>query len=286
MHGVDKYLTSDGISVLRVHYSADPARDARTPEGKLWRETELRGYPGGKMGAKWRRENEIDFEVQGGELVFPMMENNRNRIIIPKFEIPQKWRVAGSFDYAGRGITAFLTHAWDPEEDDYYTIWEYYKRNSGYINTAEAIKESPYFDRLEWIVADPSIWTPTQEQKGAAELVSVAQLFAGQGIIFTKGKRGGDAEFAEIIRDDLWSGMEDGDQPRYRIFPQCVNHYREMMKWRYAEYANATQAQHNLKETMVDKDNHSIDAAKYFMSKVKSNWMQEQGVDISVNIVE
>lgn len=285
MTGVDRYMTKDGIRVLRVHYSADPDRDPSTPQGMEWKLSELSGYPGGENGSKWKREQEIDFDVQGGELVFPDMEENKSRILIDSFEIPPSWRMAGSFDYAGRGWSAFLVHAWVPDDDEYYTVWEYFARNSGYIQTSEAIRNCKYFKRLEWIVADPSIWTPTQENKELGGLVSIAQLFAEQGIVFTKGKRGGDIEFAEMINDKMWGCMRDGEQPRYRIMKGCRNHWREMMKWRYSDYTASTQENRNLKETMVDRDNHTIDAAKYFFFNVNSNWMQEQGVDLTDHLL-
>jgi hypothetical protein len=64
--GVTYWKTVDGINVLRVHYSADP--DTRV-EG--WLEKKLEGYPGGKEGAAWRKEMEIDFSVFGGKKVYP-----------------------------------------------------------------------------------------------------------------------------------------------------------------------------------------------------------------------
>lgn len=286
MKGINERITNTGINVLEIHYSADPSKDPDTPEGSLWKVRELLGYPGGESGAKWRREMEIDFYVQGGQLVFPNMEANRNRICIKPFDIPAEWSLYGSFDYAGRGVTAFLVHAVNHKEEDYYTVWEFYKVNSGYVNTANAIKKCPYYDRLEWIVADPSIWTPTQEQKGQKELVSMAQLFAEQGIVFMKGKRGGDNEFAELINETLWKGMSEGVQPKYRMFETCEKHWWEMSRWRYMDYTTATQSYRNLKEQMVDKDNHTIDALKYFLTSVNANWMMEQGLDMKNHIIQ
>ena len=250
-------------------------------------EGELLGYPGGLTGAKWRREMEIDFHAQGGQLVFPDMERYRDRILItPITVIPDAWKLYGGFDYAGRGVTAYVIVAHDKKEDDYYCIHEYYRKNSGYAQTAKHIKGNKFYDRLEWIVADPSMWTRTQERGDGGDLVSMAQLFSEQSVHFAKGVRGGDVEFSELINQKMWNMMPKR-QPRYRIFKNCENHFREMCKWRYSEWSSSTAINKNIKETMVDKDNHSIDAAKYLFKMLSSNWMADrvESFDISKHVI-
>ena len=145
MKGVSDYITKDGLRVVKVHYSADPDKDVTTPEGKKWMAKALLGYPGGLEGAKWRREMEIDFNAQGGQLVFPQMEEHRDRILIsPIKEIPDKWKLYGGFDYAGRGTTAFVVIAHDKKNDDYYCIHEYYMKTAGYVATCDHIKKCIY----------------------------------------------------------------------------------------------------------------------------------------------
>ena len=110
----------------------------------------LRGYPGGQVGAKWRREMEIDFNAQGGQLVFPQMDDNRDRILIsPIKEIPDNWKLYGGFDYAGRGTTAFVVIAHDKKNDDYYCIHEYYMKTAGYVATCDHIKKCIYYDNMD-----------------------------------------------------------------------------------------------------------------------------------------
>jgi len=291
MKGFSDYMTKDGVRVIRVHYSADEDKDMDTPAGKQWLSKALRGYPGGMEGAKWRREMEIDFNAQGGQLVFPHMEKYRERIYIAPFEIPDDWKLYGGFDYAGRGTTAFVVVAHDKKNDDYYLTHEFYKRNSGYVATCEAIKKHKLYDRLEWIVADPSVWAKTQERAGVTDLVSMAQLFSEQGVHFIKGTRGGDTEFAELINEQMWGKLDNKkgahSNPRYRIFQSCKSHWSEMSQWRYAEWANVTGQHKNVKETMIDKNNHSIDAAKYVFKMLSTNWMAEKvdSFDVSKHIV-
>ena len=281
MKGVSDYITKDGVRVLKVHYSADEDKDVSTPKGKEWMAKALLGYPGGMIGAKWRREMEIDFNAQGGQLVFQQMDEHRERILIPTMDkIPDDWRLYGGFDYAGRGTTAFIVIAHDRKNDDYYCIHEYYMKNAGYVATCDHIKDYKLYDMFDWIVADPSMWAKTQERAGVTELVSMAQLFSEQGVHFIKGSRGGDTEFAELINEQMWGKMNAKkgvhNNPRYRIFANCTNHWSEMSQWRYSEWANATGQYKNVKETMIDKNNHSIDAAKYVFKMLSSNWMAEK----------
>ena len=275
-----------------MHYSADPDKDVSTTEGKKWMAKALLGYPGGLEGAKWRREMEIDFNAQGGQLVFPQMEEFRERIYIPPFkEMPDNWHLYGGFDYAGRGTTAFVVIAHDRKNDDYYCVYEYYKKNAGYVATCDHIKNYEHYYMLDWMVADPSMWAKTQERSGVTDLVSMAQLFSEQGVHFIKGARGGDTEFAELINEQMWGKMNKKKgahtNPRYRILQTCNNHWSEMSQWRYSEWANATGQHKNVKESMVDKNNHTIDAAKYVFKMLSSNWMAEKvdSFDIGKHII-
>jgi hypothetical protein len=291
MKGISDHITKDGVRVLKVHYSADEDKNVSTANGKEWMAKALRGYPGGLVGAKWRREMEIDFNAQGGQLVFPQMDEHRDRILIsPIKEIPDNWKLYGGFDYAGRGTTAFVVIAYDKKNDDYYCIHEYYKKNAGYVATCDYIKEYKYYDMFDWMVADPSMWAKTQERAGVTDLVSMAQLFSEQGVHFIKGSRGGDTEFAELINEQMWGKMNKKgvhSNPRYRIFANCKNHWDEMSQWRYSEWANATGQHKNVKETMMDKNNHTIDAAKYVFKMLSTNWMAEKvdSFDINKHIV-
>jgi len=280
MRGISDYITKDGVRVLRVHYSADDSKDTDEPRGRDWMSKALVGYPGGRTGAKWRREMEIDFNAQGGQLVFPHMEQHKQRIQIANWNtVPDEWVLYGGFDYAGRGVTSFVVIAHDQQHDDFYAIFEYYKKKAGHIASSEAILSYEHYDRLQWIVADPSMWTATQERKDGGDLVSPASLFAEEGVHFIKGTRGGDTQFAELVNGKLWGGFGGRDktwQPRYRITKACPNHWREMSQWRYSEWTSSTGQNRNVKETMVDKNNHSIDAVKYLFKMLSSNWMADK----------
>jgi hypothetical protein len=66
-------MTEDGMSVCKVHYTADSEK--ATPE---WKANALIGYPGGEKGIRWRKEMEIDFSVFAGKVVYPTFSRKRH----------------------------------------------------------------------------------------------------------------------------------------------------------------------------------------------------------------
>ncbi|MFW6086767.1 MAG: hypothetical protein ACODAG_06145, partial [Myxococcota bacterium] len=68
--------------VVRVHYTADPARRGD------WK---YRASPkvGGLRSWRWRKEQEIDFEAQSGTLVFETFD--RDHHVVRPFPIPEHW---------------------------------------------------------------------------------------------------------------------------------------------------------------------------------------------------
>ena len=278
MQGIIDRITDDGIRILQVHYSADPDKNPATPKGKKWLKTEaLDGYPGGMKSAKWKREMEIDFDVVEGQKVFEGIELHEDKLFIPPFDVPVTWQLRGSFDFASRGVSAFHVHAKAKGQEDYYTIWEYYKKESTYPETAEAIKNCPYWGRLGWISADPCLWARNQQIKsevtGKIVLTSYALLFAGLGIEFVPGSCGGDLAIADMIKYDLWGNLLTGEnqhqQPRYRIFKNCPMAWWELKRLRYKDWTVATGQDRNVKEEIVDRDNHFFDNLKYYFKKMK-----------------
>lgn len=71
--GIRTWTTPDGISVIRVHYSADPERDPDSEAGAAWLAKKMASgmYPGGIKGKAWQKEQEIDFSMFGGKAVYP-----------------------------------------------------------------------------------------------------------------------------------------------------------------------------------------------------------------------
>jgi hypothetical protein len=275
MKGVKHYTSDAGFHCIRVHYSADPEKDPATPIGAHWFEGAVKGYPGGTKSSAWRQEMEIDWESSGGELVFPQLTDYEERIVINPFEIPESWDCYGSFDYGHRNPSSFHIYAID-HDGNVYAAWEYYMAGKGYKSIADAIRSCPYWDRMQYLpIADPSIWAKNQQnQVGGDEndMKSIAQLFtelpAASRIWFAPGKKGGDITVAEKINGLLWNedDLKKGEKPRLYIFKTCPMQIWEMKKLRYADWSATMQEQRNIKEEIVDRDNHAFDDLKMFLT--------------------
>lgn len=281
MKGFEEYTSNAGFHVVRIHYSADPDRDPDTPIGAAWREAESKGIPGGINSAQWRREQEIDWNAGGGELVFPHFNLYQHKIVIAPFVIPETWSVYASYDYGHRNPCCFMCIAVD-HDGNQYICWELYGSGMGYREQARRIRGSkkygfsgcPYWDRLETLpLADPSIWAQTQNQQNEEETKSLAQLFYElpdeERIFFTPGKAGGDITVAEKIRGHLWSPEElaKGEQPILKIFANCDSTIREFRNLRYEDWSSAMMVNRNMRESIVDKNNHAWDAYKMFCTQ-------------------
>lgn len=266
MRGLEVRTSDAGFRVFRIHYSADPEKDPATPKGALWLESEVRGYPGGTKSAKWRQEMEIDWDAAGGDLVFPQLDQYLEQIFVDPFEIPTTWSLFASFDYGHRNPSAFHVHAID-HDGDWWTVWEYYKRGARYRDIAKAIRLCPYFDKLKYPpIADPSIWAMNQQTESGVK--SLAQLWAelpkDEAIYFAQGKKGGDITFAEKVNGNMWYVDPKPSQdwkfsPRWRIFKTAPWLKWELAKIRYRDWSGTQQQFHNLKEEIVDRDNHAFD---------------------------
>lgn len=283
MKGVEHYTSGSGFRVIRIHYTADHDKDPTTPQGADWFRRETSSLVGGIKSSSWRSEMEIDWHATGGELVFPQFEAYKSNIVVAPFSIPETWSLYGSFDYGHRNPSAFYIHAID-YDGNVWTVWEYYRAGDGYRDTARAIRACPYYGRLSYLpIADPSLWGEDQQTEN--EVKSVAQLFFElpdhEQVIFAKGKAGGDVTFAEKINGEFWRAPEEPPkgwkfEPRWRIFGNCPSLISELARIRYAEWGSQQQEVKNLREQIVDRDNHAFDSCKYFFTRFFSSPLEKQ----------
>ena len=279
MQGVQQVVTHDGVHIFRLHYTADPDKDPNTPQGKAWLGRELVGYPGGLNDPRWRREMEIDFDAFAGQLLFPYLIEYENRILCePITRIPDEWDISAGFDYGTRNPSAFILTGWNRKTGNPTTFFEYYqapqrkeeadevfRSRKGYQVVASAIKTCPWWSEMERrktvINADSSLWNKTQETKHG--LRSIVDLLRDEGIKLMspapKGK-GSDMAWYELISKRFWVNPKE---PRWRITRDCTWLWKELKGLRFAEHSASATETHNLKDEIVDKDNHATDAAKY-----------------------
>lgn len=71
-----------GFTAVRLHYSADPAKDPTTPEGQKWFTQARQTYPDPNQ---WAQEMEINWWVAAGTRVFPEFTESMHGIVLDGF---------------------------------------------------------------------------------------------------------------------------------------------------------------------------------------------------------
>jgi len=271
--GMRAYITPSGLTCLWVHYSADPEKDPDTPEGQKWLQKRLQGYIGGTESSKWQRENEINFDILGGEPVFPFAFNPKCPIYIaqkdPAIAI-KEMTLYGCFDYGSTNPSDF--HVWGIDRSsDAYALWELYEPCNNYIDMCEKIKAGPYFKHLQYIVADPQIFAKDQQRKKGK--VSIASLFAEEGVHFIPGNHGSDYDIAQYFLGRYWANAEKWGESGYRphawITSACPKLKWEISNLRLEEHRTQTSLERtNNPEKIVQKHNHAWDATALLFDKL------------------
>jgi hypothetical protein len=262
LKGCSEYTTASGVSVLRLHYSADPARDPDTPDGLTWVQKQLKGYPGGMAGPKWQREMEINFSIRTSNKVFPNFADMQRWVACKPKDIPPHWPIWCGYDYGYTNPFAFVAVAFEGQ-DQCYQIDEIYMRGKSVWEQAKLIRERPYFDRIQGIIADPSIWR--RDQQDGARMTSINELFGDHKIFMRKGDNYEkvDAAFIQLLSGSMW---HDPGSPRFQIFDTCVNTLRELRNLHWKEWANAKSKINNPEyEKIYSRGVDAFDALKYVM---------------------
>lgn len=268
MQGISTRITSSGLPVLRLHYSADPNKRINTPQGNAWLAEALQGYPGGVKNPRWRKEMEIEYNALGGQKVIPDWEDWLTKGSIVRAVNPTGWKFYATYDHGWRNPACYLIHAISPQ-GVCATLWEFYGAEVSVPNISKIIKGqgaagyagNPYHEQETIKIADPSIWA---ENQADPEYRSIGDAFVKQKVIFDKGERGGDTTVISWLLGDLWC---DPANPRYTIAPNCINLIKEIGLQRYKDYTPRMLETHDNYESLVDKNNHAWDAMKMFFNR-------------------
>ena len=283
-HGLSERLTTGGIPVLRLHYSADPHKRPGTPTGEAWLAQATQGYAGGVNNPRWRKEMEIDYGALLGTMLFPLWAqwSTNGRIVIPSFD-PIGYQLYGSYDHGWRHKGCYLVHGINPDGEK-VTLWETWAAHVGYQSWAKIIHGervtvpscgsschptsrdfpgNPYAGREVCRIADPSIWAEDKPQADNT-MKSMARLFRQANVQFMPGESGGDTTVAEWLIEQYW---KDPLRPTYRITTACPGLIWEIGRQRHKDYSDAVAAKKAQPEELVDKDNDAWDSMKYFQLK-------------------
>lgn len=289
MRGVSLKITDDHVPVLRVHYSADPAKDPTNPAGAVWFADALRGFVGGALSPRWRREMEIDYGALGGTLVFPNWPQLKGKVC-PAPYTPQGERLYGVYDHGWRNPACFMVIGMDRDRRP-IVHWQLYAPQVPVNDLAKIIKGetvrmadgrvfpgNPYWGQLAWIKADPSMWNEDQVQNDGTNK-SVAYQFGLRGVIMDPGKRGGDTLAASWLTE-MWRPERPGccitcppellemDATRARMGyagPGAPCLVWEIGRLRFKDWSAVQSLHHDAKEEIEDKDNHAFDALKFHL---------------------
>lgn len=279
MQGLSMRRTKNGISVLRLHYSADPQRD---PEiNPAWKKNERKTYT---SQAAWDREQEIIDEAGGGELVFAeTLIEHWDKIVItdPTWRPDPQWRVVGGFDH-GKTTPTVLLRCYLDFAGNLYFCGEYYMPGREIWEHAPEIKRMPDIERISECYADPTIFPFVLQQsqlsgRPGERARSVNDLYRELGIEFFSPFTGdrSDVSFANRVMK-RWANLDQrepslyivcrnySERPQFGSHPwDCPNLLWEMMRTRRVKLTALQELTQNAAEGIVQKDNHAQDACKY-----------------------
>lgn len=259
----------NGFCVVACHYTSDPEKcndEWYAQACKNLREDQI------------ERELEINFDSKAGAKAFPFLEYNEKLFRQdPPYPIPEHWRIIAGLDYGARNATAVTWFAVDEHRrfwsfDEFYVPMNQYK--GGLAAFADYLKSHPYYPRLRYIAADPSIFNKNQNVLEAKEnsvksygtLMSVADLLIKQGI--TKLRRGNNDRLAGITRCHQmfnWRGDPVSTNPFFFFGKKCNKAWWEFTNLVYKFDDNEKK---NADEDVVKRNDHAFDQHKYAMLSV------------------
>jgi len=284
--GLSYAIVSGTIPLLRVHYSADPAKRPGTVEGDAWREQAAKRYPGGVTSARWRKEMEIEYRALGGTKAIPQWETwkTNGRIVVDRLPGAEHFRLYASYDHGWTNPAAFHVHGINGEGKK-FTLWEFYadrvplsyiakimrgetvrlpRRDDARIDPERLVfPGNPYAGKHAAAIADPSLWAEDQPMKDEPNK-SVAELFAREGIYLDKGERGGDLMVLEWLLGEFWADPLD---PKYVITAACPHLIWELGEQRFKTLSAQVAMHANEPEVLVDKHNHAWDGLKMWLKR-------------------
>jgi len=263
-HGMRYRETPSGLSVLEIHYTADAAKDPAR-KGAQWLVDYSKGYIGGMESTGWQTEMEINYAAKGGDPCFPFLTSPASparSAIYRKGPLEEtvikKMKLIAGYDYGTTNPSSFTVWGFD-EAGTPWAVWELYEPCRNLKLHVAKIKACPFYDYLDYIVADPSIGASTQHARDASGLKTIRELFKEQGINMRLGRRGQDVTLVMRWLSTYWA---DSENPLMFITHKCPNLWSEIIGLRWDKHrSSAVTAYKNNPERIMQKNNHAIDAS-------------------------
>lgn len=256
----------NGFTVVACHYTADAEKC-----NDEWYNEACRNLREDQI----ERELEINFDSKAGTKAFPFLEYNEGLYRRdPPDPIPAHWKIVAGLDYGARNPTAMIWFAVDEHRrfwafDEFYCPMNKYEKEGGLPGFAEYIKKHPYYPRLRYIAADPSIFNKTQNiletketgGKAYGTLMSVADILIKQGV--TKVQRANNDRLPGISRVHQmlnWRGDAKLTNPLCFFGKKCHKSWWEHIN---LVYKLDDKESKNAEEDVVKRNDHAFDAWKY-----------------------
>jgi hypothetical protein len=280
--GMRSWPTKSGFWVLECHYTADPAKDP-VRRGRKWFESAVKGYPGGVKGDGWQTEMEINYGAGGGDRVFPFLSQAMSPVFIDRIEpewAMQRMNIFAGYDYGTNNPSAFEVMGIN-ERGQLFVLWELYEPCTNVAEHVRRIKQCPYFDRLEYIAADASIFK--KDQQTNIGLRSTAELFSDHGLHLTAARKGQDFTIALRFKSGYWA---DPENPQAFVTEDCMGLKMELRGLTMQSPRSALVDKYkNRAEKLTQKNNHGWDAVCYGWDQRPERFVDkpvgEQGMSIA-----
>lgn len=232
----------------------------------------------GQLGQAWR---EGDFDILAGTY---FTEFNERIHVVQPYTIPAEWRRFCMLDYGHEAASALYWGAVTP--DSKVVIYrELYRSGFTFSKLAEEyVAATPAFERIEYLVADPSIWSVKGESD---QSLSGAELFENRVAALTrqsqhKGirlERGNNDRVNGwgVVREYLRPYAHDGKTTaKLQIFDTCYDLART--------FPLAIHDERNPEDIDSDGEDHALDSLRYgLMSRPKPSATPEQIADRNFN---
>jgi hypothetical protein len=245
---------SNKMVVCRLHYTADPNKRSEEWLGEA---------KSGMAEGRFKKEYEIEWDALDGQKVFPEILTYRQQIVMPVDAVTfnSNQTFWAGYDHGMRNPAAFIVFTQD-ESGTLYAVWELYEPCINMLEFVAKMKKCPYWPKIKYIVADPALW----DKRGYSSEgmpISPYEMFCQYGIRnFVKGNRHVEQNWLLLMKA-YWGDKED---IQFKIMENCQCLIEEFEEARYPNMTEMMSQNKNVVETMVDKNNHAMDATKYWMT--------------------
>ena len=187
------------------------------------------------------------------------------RHVIKPISIPYHWRKFGALDFGRTNPFCFLWFALD-EEGNVYCYREYYETGKDAQENARNVLRFNRGDKLEYIVADSSIFAKAGHSKSGMSETIADEL--------RRGGIGSTEEMGTVIRcskDRIagWTFMHEylswdlSREPKLRFFEQCHNSIKTIPSLVYNEKHG------NPEDLNSESEDHAADTVRYFLQTLR-----------------